>query len=288
MSEQQRINVQGLSPLGFHDLSVKLWGCDQPGKETVICVHGLTRNAHDFDLLAASLQERYFIACPDIVGRGQSGWLAGKEHYNYAQYMADMNALIARLNPGCLNWIGTSMGGLIGMMLAAMPKSPIKRLVINDIGPLVKKQALERIGTYSGNAPDFADLSEVEAYLRKVHAPFAPMSDENWQDMAKNGAAKMENGRYRLTYDPKIGEALRATITPFDVDLWPLYDAITCPVLVLRGEKSDLLDSATATAMTERGPKAKLVEIKEAGHAPSLMSEEQISLITDWLQQTKI
>lgn len=284
MSVSRRATVQGLSPLGFHDISVQLWGQDDH-KETIICVHGLTRNSHDFDILAASLSASYHIACPDIVGRGESNWLATAEHYNYAQYMADMNALIARLNPATLNWIGTSMGGLIGMMLAAMPGSPIKRLVINDVGPLLKKQALERIGAYTGVAPEFADIAEVEAYLRKVHAPFAPMSDENWQDMARNGATKTASGGYQLSYDPKIGEALRATLTPFDLDLWPVYDAITCPVLVLRGENSDLLDNATATAMTERGPKAKLVEIKQAGHAPSLMSKDQISLIESWLRQ---
>lgn len=272
------------NPSGQHHIAYQKWG-RKTERTPVICVHGLTRNSHDFDVLASSLSRDRLVICPDIVGRGQSDRLKDPAFYDYPQYAADMTNLISEIGGGPVDWVGTSMGGLIGMMLAAMPSTPIRRFVINDVGPYLEAAALERIGTYTGLAEEFSSLDELEDYLRKVHAPFAPMTDKNWQDMARHGAEQTDEGRYRLNYDPKIGDALRDKLTGEDVDLWPLWLAISCPVLLFRGGQSDLLSAETANKMTETGPSATLVTIDEAGHAPSLMSEDQIILLRDWLNE---
>ncbi len=279
----KRRSFLGLSPGGFHRVAYGLW--EPPagaGERVAVCVHGLTRHARDFDLLATGLARAGCrVVCPDVVGRGESDWLAEPEGYGYPQYLADMNALIARLDVAALDWIGTSMGGLIGMMLAARPNTPIRRLVLNDIGPFIPKAALERIATYVGTDPRFTDLDTAEAHFRKVHAPFG-LGEEQWSDFTRHSVRPAEGGGWRLHYDPGIavpfGEA------PFeDIDLWAMWDAIACPVLVLRGAESDLLLPETADEMTRRGPKAHLVEIAGCGHAPSLMDDRQVALIRDWL-----
>ena len=267
---------------GTHQISVTTWG-EKTSAPPIICVHGLTRNSRDFDKLAAALAIDTQIICPDIVGRGKSDWVSNQSLYDYAQYAADMTHLINELQLGQVNWIGTSMGGLIGMMMAAMPQSPVKKLIINDVGPYLEAAALDRIANYVGHAPTFASLQEVESYFRHVHAPFAPMTDEDWRAMAEHGAKQSAEGVYHLAYDPKIGDALREGLTGEDVNLWSLWEMISCPTLVLRGEKSDLLSKATATQMTKTGPKADLIEIDHAGHAPSLMSHDQIELVKSWL-----
>lgn len=285
MATSTRHSLTCINPTGTHHISYQQWGTNT-GKPPIICTHGLTRNSHDFDKLAKTLSSQAQLICPDIVGRGKSDHLPNIALYDYAQYVSDMATLIARGKHTQVDWIGTSMGGLIGMMLAASPLSPIRRLIINDVGPFLEAAALERISTYVGGAPHFNTLDDVEQYLRTIHAPFAPMSNEDWQHMAATSAEKTSNGHYQLTYDPKIGTALRASLTGEDINLWPIWEAIKCPTLVLRGQFSDLLSQATATRMTQTGPKAKQIEIAEAGHAPSLMSEDQIQIIKTWLDET--
>jgi pimeloyl-ACP methyl ester carboxylesterase len=192
-----------------------------------------------------------------------------------------MNALIARLGVEAVDWVGTSMGGLIGLMLAAMPGSPIRRLVLNDIGPFIPKAALERMAGYVGKDPAFADWAALEAYLRQVHATWGPLDDADWHHLAEHGHRRDDGGGFRLAYDPAIGRAFARRLG--DIDLWPLWEKVTCPVLVLRGGQSDLLLRETAEAMTARGPRARLVEFTEAGHAPSLMAVHQITVVKDWL-----
>lgn len=278
MSERR---VLGLSALGFHAMAYTQWGRDDaPG--TVVCVHGLTRNGRDFDHLALDLADARRVVCPDVVGRGRSDRLANPDLYGYAQYMADMTALIARLDVGAVDWVGTSMGGLIGMMLAAQPQSPIRRLVINDAGPFIPKAALERIAGYVGKDPVFDDIRGVEAYLRLVLAGFGRLSDEEWRHMAEHSSRRLPDGRFALAYDPGIGKPF-TTLALNDLDLWPLWDRITCPVLVLRGADSDLLLPETAAEMTRRGPRARLVEVPHCGHAPSLMAPEQIAVVRGFL-----
>ena len=271
----------GLSARGFHRVCYTEWGAIGAPR-TVVCVHGLTRNGRDFDRLATVLSQRWRVICPDVVGRGRSDWLADPAGYGYPQYLADMTALIARLDVAGVEWVGTSMGGLIGMMLAAQPNSPIRRLVLNDVGPLIPKAAVERIATYVGLDPRFESIGELEAYLRKVHAPFGPLTDADWRHLSLQGYRRFEDGRFGLAYDPAIGHAFKNAKLA-DVDLWPIWDAVTCPVLVLRGASSDLLLAETAAEMTRRGPKATVVEIADVGHAPALMSTEQIAVLRDWL-----
>jgi pimeloyl-ACP methyl ester carboxylesterase len=222
------------------------------------------------------------VACLDVVGRGQSDWLDDPAGYTYPQYMADANALIARLGVDRIDWIGTSMGGLIGIMLAAVANSPIHRLVINDIGPFVPKAALERIGGYMIGDNRFADMAAFEAYLREVYAPFGPLSDDQWQRMASHGARQNDDGTISPSYDPAIADAFRQGPMN-DVDLWTVWDAITCPTLVLRGVDSDILLADTAGEMSRRGPKATVLEFTGIGHAPTLQADDQIAVIRDFL-----
>jgi len=271
----------GLSASGFHRLTYTDWGAAD-AERAVVCVHGLTRNGRDFDALAGSLAEAgRRVVCPDVVGRGRSDRLADASGYSYPQFLADANALIARLGVETVDWVGTSMGGLIGMMLAAQPKTPLRRLVINDVGPFVPKAALERIADYVGQDPLFPDMVAAESYLRQVHAPFGVLTDAQWQHLTRHSVRQDGAGGYRFRYDPGIAEAFAGPLD--DIDLWSLWDAIAIPVLVLRGAESDLLLADTAAEMARRGPKAQVVEIAGCGHAPALLDETQVSLVKDWL-----
>jgi len=276
---------QGLSSKGFHRIHYTDWG--DPGAERiVICVHGLTRNGRDFDFLAQALAPDFRVVCPDIAGRGKSDWLYAKEDYAYPQYCADMAALVARVTSGGkprrVYWIGTSMGGVIGMLLASRPKSPIEKLVLNDVGTVIPKAALERIGAYVGRDPRFKTLDELEAMLRIVCAPFGPLTGAQWRHLTETGAKQHEDGSWGLCYDPGI--AIPFQKGPLaDVDLWQFWDTIACPTLLLRGAQSDLLLKETAMAMTQRGPRPKLVEFEGIGHAPMLMADDQIRIVRDFL-----
>lgn len=271
----------GLSAAGFHSVAYTQWGRDDAPR-TIVCVHGLTRNGRDFDALALDLADGHRVACPDVVGRGKSGWLANPALYGYPQYCADMAALIARLGVEEVGWVGTSMGGLIGMMLAAQPNSPIRRLVINDVGPFIAKTGLQRIADYVGKDPVFEDIAAVESYLRFVLMGFGRLPDEAWRHMAEHSARQRADGRYGLAYDPAIAEAFKAQPMD-DVDLWAIWDRIRCPVLVLRGADSDILLPETAEQMTRRGPSARVVEFPHTGHAPALMTEDQIAAVRGFL-----
>jgi pimeloyl-ACP methyl ester carboxylesterase len=273
-------SLLGLSPHGFHRIAYTEWG-EAGAPRTVICVHGLTRNGRDFDRLAAALSERCRVVCPDMPGRGRSDWVAESD-YTYPQYLADMAALIARLGVREVDWVGTSMGGLIGLLLAAQPNTPIRRLILNDVGPFVPKAALLRLAEYVGKDPHFVSLDELEAYLRQVHAPFGPLGDQDWRHLALQGYRRLEGGGFGLAYDPAIGKPFQNGKIE-DVDLWPVWDAVRCPVLVVRGAQSDLLLSETAKEMARRGPKAKMAELSGIGHAPALVTEDKIALVRDWL-----
>lgn len=269
-----------LGPHGFHRVAYVEWP-GPPGARTVLCVHGLTRNGRDFDDLAQALSRRFRVVCPDVAGRGKSDWLSRAEDYGYPLYLSDMAALIARLDVSEIDWIGTSMGGLMGMMLAAQPGTPIRRLVVNDVGPLVAKEGLDRIAGYVGEDPSFASITELEAYLRKVAATFGQLTDAQWRHLAEHGARRKPDGTLGRAYDPRIADAFKSVTG--DIDLWSVWDAILCPTLVLRGAQSDLLRPADAAAMTQRGPKARLVEFPGVGHAPALMAADQIAVVEAFL-----
>lgn len=271
----------GLSSSGFHRIAYVEWGI--PGNPRVcICVHGLTRNGRDFDELAAALQHHWRVVCPDVVGRGDSDRLADPAGYGYPQYLADMNALIARCDVARVDWVGTSMGGLIGMMLAAQPNSPIRRLVINDIGPLVARAGLERIAGYVGKDPRFASLSEAEAALRRTAGTFGLRTDDEWRRFTERSVRPVGQGQYGLAYDPAIARAFQNGPIK-DIDLWAVWDKVRCPVLVLRGAESDLLLKETAEEMQRRGPGCTVVELPGCGHAPALMDPAQVAVVRDWL-----
>jgi pimeloyl-ACP methyl ester carboxylesterase len=274
-------SFDSLGPHGFH--RVAYWEWPGPAKaRSVICAHGLTRNGRDFDRLAQVLSAEYRVVCADIVGRGKSDWLADPKDYDYSVYLADLAALIARLDVAEVDWVGTSMGGLLGMMMAAKPRAPIRRLVINDIGPLIAKEGLTRIGSYVGRDPSFRDAGELEATLRQVAASFGLLSDAQWRHLAAISTRRKPDGSLGFAYDPHIGDAFRNAPAE-DIDLWSQWDRISCPTLVLRGAQSDLLRPADAEAMTQRGPKARLVEFPGIGHAPALMADDQIAAIRDFL-----
>jgi len=275
-------HVQCASAAGLHRIAYREWGrADNP--QVLVCVHGLGRCARDFDNLARAMSDRYRVVCPDVAGRGDSDWLADPRLYDIPLYVSDMVTLIARLDVEQVDWVGTSMGGLIGMALAALKNSPVARLVLNEAGPVVANASLERIATYFGKAPPLPSFQAAEQLIRAVSAPFGPHTDEEWRFLTEVVVRKNPDGSYRLHYDPKIAEALRAQITGKDLESWPTWDAVRCPTLVIRGAQSDLLSKETVRQMTQRGPKAKLVELPGIGHAPTLMHADQIALVREFL-----
>ena len=300
-----------LGPHGFHGVAYTEWG-DPRDPHLVICVHGLTRNCRDFDALAGRLAQECRVACMDVVGRGESDWLEHKEDYGFDVYVTDAAALIARLTapqlPSAMgrlwrqlarpyaprvDWIGTSMGGLLGMMLAAKRNTPIRRLVLNDVGPLVPWPALLRLKLeHSAAETRFADLADVERHLRAACATFGPLADERWRDVVLHSSRRLDDGSYGLAFDPGIISAMRHGANAevqfgndflFGVDLWPVWNAVQCPTLVIRGGESDLLLPSTVQQMLATYPLARVVELSGIGHAPWLASAEQIAIVRDFL-----
>lgn len=274
--------LQCLGPHGLHRMAYTEWG-DAANPRVLVCVHGLTRNARDFDFLAAALADHYRVVCPDVAGRGRSDRLKVADDYHLPNYVADMVTLIGRLDVEQVHWLGTSMGGLIGMALGALEETPITRLVLNDVGPLITAASIRRIGEYVGRAPTFPSLDEAELYLRMVAASFGPLSDAQWRHLTVHSVRATAGGRYEMIYDPAIGEPFRKAMGEEDVSLWHLYDVLRCPTLVMRGAESDLLLRETAVEMTTRGPRARLVEVPGVGHAPMLMDDQQIKAVRDFL-----
>jgi pimeloyl-ACP methyl ester carboxylesterase len=284
VAEPRRRSVQCASPKGLHRVAYLEWG-DPRNRDILVCVHGLTRSARDFDELARALCSQFRVACPDLAGRGDSDRLIDPLFYTVPQYLSDMVTLIARLDAESVNWLGTSLGGLVGMALAAQAGTPVKKLVLNDASPFMPRAALERIGGYVGKTPVFASLDEAEQYIRTISAPFGPHSEAQWRFLTENWVRKGEDGTWRPHYDPRIAEAYRGAFAEKDLDLWSIYDAVRCPTLVLRGEQSDLLSPDTAAQMARRGPKAKIVQVAGVGHAPTLLNPDQIGIVRDFLLQ---
>jgi len=277
--------VLGLSLTGFHRIAYVDWGPPE-GAVPVVCVHGLSRQGRDFDYVAAELAAMgRRVVCPDLVGRGRSGKLRNPDEYALPQYCADLNALVARLDAEQVDFVGTSLGGLIGMVLAGMPSNFIRRLVVNDIGPFLPWKGLARIGTYLGTMPpDFRDLGEAENYFREVLAPFGDLTDEGWMHITRHSVEwHASRERYVTLFDPQIVRAFRNP-WHYSLDLWKYWSAIKAPILVLRGVHSDLLTPELAQDMLRRNPRASLLEIEGCGHAPPLMSDDQIEPVCEFLQ----
>jgi pimeloyl-ACP methyl ester carboxylesterase len=300
-----------LGPDGFHRIAYTEWG-EARNSHTVLCVHGLSRNSRDFDRLAAALEPDHRIICMDVVGRGDSDWLDDKSGYSFYTYLSDAAALIARVTTPVaggllenlqarlrgnrplarLDWIGTSMGGLMGMLLAAKRGSPIRRLVLNDVGPFVPWSALIRLKGHVGGQTRFETYAEVEAYVRRACRSFGPLDYEFWQHLARHAAVREEDGGYRLRYDPAISRGLPVHLDPElpigpeflrGIDLWSAWDAVRCPVLVLRGAESEVLPRETAEEMQKHKPNVKVVEFAGVGHVPALSSRDQIDVVREFL-----
>lgn len=278
--------ISGLDSRGFHRLHYTEWG-NAANPRVVICVHGLTRNCRDFDALAAALQNDLRVVSVSIAGRGKSDWLTNPDDYSYPQYMADMTALIARVTATGsrdISWVGTSMGGMLGMLLASRPDTPIRRLVLNDVGAVIPKMAMERIGNYVSKILRFKSFQETETWLRVTLAPFGPLSDAQWRHLTVHNSKQHDDGSWSMNYDPAIALPFQKAQAR-DIELWNYYDAIRCPTLLLRGALSDLLQKDIAVQMTQRGPQPELVEFDGIGHAPALMSDDQIRVVRNFLLQ---
>lgn len=273
--------VQCANPSGLHRMAYTEWG-DPDNPRVLVCVHGLTRTGRDFDRVASELSDTYRVVCPDVAGRGLSDWLGDPNRYVVSQYVADMVTLIARLNVQTVDWFGTSMGGLIGMTLAGLPGSPVRKLLINDIGPRIEAEALVRIGGYVGQSPRFSTMQEGVAHAAALAASFGPLSSEDWTEINAPLLKQCEDGAWAFRYDPAIAVPFNA-VTPEaaaagEAALWQLFSAIEGPVLVARGAQSDLLSRETVSQMLQRGRSVKSIEIAGVGHAPAFLDAEQISV----------
>jgi len=301
-----------LSPGGFHRIAYLDWG-NPASDHVVVCVHGLARNSRDFDYLARELASHCRVVCVDVVGRGDSDWLVDKGDYSFSTYLTDAAALIARISapappvafgtfrsrrsaavaPKRIDWIGTSMGGLIGMLLAAKPGSPIRRLVLNDVGPFISWGSLYRLKGYVTGVVSFGSLGEVESHLRQALSQFGPLSDQQWRHLAKHSVYEAEEGRLQLRYDPGIGDTMRGARADPEfpmgpnflsgIDLWSTWAEIQCPTLVLRGAESDVLSRETLVRMKAGRPGVESLELPGIGHAPALMSYDQIAAVKAFL-----
>jgi len=279
-----------LNPAGFHRISCTSWGAVHNARP-LVCAHGFSRNGRDFDSLAEQLCDNWHVHCPDAVGRGQSDWLVRREHYNYDQYLRDNATLLSRITApladgadkpaASVDWVGTSMGGIVGMMLAAQPGNPLRRLVLNDIGAQISAASLNRIGEYVSKTPAFDTLADYQAHLMEIHASFGPLTDAQWHHLAEQ-SHRREKGQFLPHYDPKIASAFDEPIVS-DVALWTLWAAIDIPTLVIRGSQSDLLSRATLDRMIEQKPDTQVLEIPDAGHAPALMRDDEIAAIRAFL-----
>lgn len=281
MHPMQRKNFKSLWLHGFHRVDYSEWG-NPINPRVLICMHGLTRNSRDFDFLAEALSTHYRVICPDVVGRGTSEWLSHKSDYGYPLYLADMAALIARAGVETVDWVGTSMGGIIGMMLAAQPQTPIRKLVMNDVGSIVTGSALQRLAAYVGKPAAFSSIDEAEAYFRRTHFTFGPLSDAQWRHIALHGVSKWPDGQYRLVYDPGIAQTFSGAPI-MDVDMSMIWNGVHCPTLVIRGAESDLLPVQTLNLMKLGHPALRIFEVPGCGHAPALMDATQINTIRDFL-----
>jgi len=286
MTEPRLNHVQCLDSRGLHRMAYWEWG-DAANPRVLVCAHGLSRQGRDFDVLARAMSDTYRVVCPDVVGRGESDALADPAGYQVPAYVADMVTLLARLNASTLHWVGTSMGGLIGLGLASLKQSPVSRLVLNDVGPAVRFEAIQRIGTYLGAPLRWKTLDEAADYLWSISQGFGPHTREQWLALTRPMLRTDAEGFLKPHYDPNIAVPFKA-LTPemlagAEAMTWFAYDAVSCPTLLLRGAESDLLTRETAQAMTQRGPKAQLREFAGVGHAPMLVADEQVRAVREFL-----
>lgn len=273
--------VQCANPAGLHRMAYTEWG-DPENERVLVCVHGLTRSGRDFDRVATALSDVYRVVCPDVVGRGQSDWLPEPSRYGIPQYVADMTTLIARLDVESVDWFGTSMGGLIGMALAGLTGTPVRKLLVNDVGPHIEPAALARIGSYVGQPVRFASLDEGIDHAALLAASFGPLTLDEWREINTPLLRQRDDRAWEFRYDPGIAVPFTASTpeanTAGEAMLWHLFEAAKCPVLVVRGALSDLLSRETVAQMVARGHEVSSVEIPGVGHAPAFLDPQQIGI----------
>lgn len=278
----------GLSPSGFHEIAYVDWGpLDDP--RPIVCVHGLTRQGRDFDYLAAELAAGgRRVICPDLPGRGRSGRVRNPDDYSLPQYCADMNALLARLRVTEVDWVGTSLGGLVGIAMAGFPGSIVRKLVVNDIGPFVSSTGLRRIGSYIADMPEsFATIEVAEKYYRTVLEPYGDLSDEHWRHLTTHSLKWDDAGkRYAVLCDPAIAKGFTTPWFYPPLNLWKYWEAIEASILVLHGAASDLLSNGMTLDMRKRNRRASVFRFDDCGHVPPLMAPDQIRVVTDFLMGT--
>lgn len=278
--------VQCISPIGLHSMVYKEWG-DPDNLHVLVCLHGMTRVSDDFDVLANSLCKSYRVICPDIVGCGRSEYLRDPKYYTILQYVNDIIILLARLDAKVIDWLGTSIGGLIGIILCSFSNHPIRRLILNDIGPAVNLSVLMQIRDHMNRDIRFDTFDEAAHYIRTISVHFGPHTNSEWYKLAADVLCQDSNGKWMQNYDFNLVKSFQ-TITSDSVNiytamLWTAYDAIRCPTLLIRGKQSNVLSSEIAQAMTKRGPLAKLVEFENIGHAPTFVHINQIKIIENFL-----
>lgn len=281
-SEDSLAFVRAINPRGFHMIGYHVWGQanDAP---PVMCVHGLTRHGGDFDPLARALSGKRRVICPDLVGRGASDWLPDPTDYHIPQYNCDLTAVMAANGGGAFDWVGTSLGGLCGIVMAGLPNSPIRRLVINDVAPEVPRAALRRVASYLSEPLRFADYDATEAHLREVYSGFGPMTDDDWRHMAHTSVYLGEDGGYAPHFDPAIGVNFRQYWLLTQFKLWTYWQRISCPILIVRGTESDFLTDDLLARMIAEQPEAQVLEVTGVGHTPTLNSADQIDPVLAWL-----
>lgn len=291
----------GLSEEGFHRVVYSEWGEGNATETPIICVHGLTRNRRDFDSIASYLSKRgLHLYCPDVVGRGDSDWLNDPLHYTYEQYAADMNALIARTKAAELDWIGTSMGGLIGLLLASFPKTPIRKLVLNDIGPQIPVRGMARLSQYAGMDPDFVSPEAAKQYFKTIYAEFGDLTDEQWRQLTESSITQVAPNKFvtKIDHRVKLGSSKSKILwhallhplkalsgTFFDIELWHIWEKIKCPVLIVHGEQSDILLPHIIARMQSNHPNVEVLEVPGTGHAPTLFDPAHHEIIYQWLKK---
>jgi pimeloyl-ACP methyl ester carboxylesterase len=270
-------------PVMDHEIHVTLWG--DPSNPPLVMWHGLARTGRDFDEIAAALSDRYFVLCPDTIGRGLSSWSQNPEAEYSIEYLSGIAVdLLDHFGIEKTAWLGTSMGGLVGMRMASGPLADrLTCLIINDIGPEVPQPAIDRIVAYAGALPEFDQLSEAETWLRQVYVPFGPAGDAFWTRMARCSVRRMSNGRLTLHYDPKITTLFSASA--HELLTWDRWDRITLPTHVIQGRTSDILPDDIAARMVSSGPRPGLSVFDDCGHAPTLSRDDDIALVRGLLAQ---